>query len=107
MHHVIPMVCEPLPWQNLLKKPVKLDIEDNWLVVCCNCHSKLTPKNLLTKYGLNKAVQNNERIVKAYAIYERYCEYIKELLDNDIRPTFDDMYKAAEYASGLRDTIEV
>ena len=107
MHHVIPMVCEPLPCQNLLKNPIKLDIEDNWLVVCNSCHSKLTPKNLLTKYGLNKGVQNNERIEKGYATYEKYCEYINALLDSGIRPTFDDMYNAAEYASGLRDTIEV
>lgn len=41
-HHIIPRVCGGP------------DIEDNILAVCSVCHAKLTPRSLLTKYGLHK-----------------------------------------------------
>lgn len=99
LHHIIPLVCEPLGWENVLKKPVQLDIEDNWIVVCSSCHSKLTPKNLLTKYGLNKKKRNNINLMRSVNIYKKFCEYIQDLLDKDIRITIDDYFDAAKYAS--------
>lgn len=46
VHHCIPRV---VPLQG-----VNLDDEDNLVVVCGSCHSKLTPRRLLTKYGIAK-----------------------------------------------------
>lgn len=58
LHHAIPMVCE--------NEFINLDIEDNWLCVCGACHAKLTPKNLLVKYGISKTKMNNEKILKRF-----------------------------------------
>lgn len=56
LHHMIPLVCE--------NEFIDLDVEDNWLCVCSACHAKLTPKNLLCKYGISNAKKNNDKILK-------------------------------------------
>lgn len=61
LHHCIPMVCEN-EW-------IDLDVEDNWIVVCGSCHSKLTPRKLLTRYGISKVKQRNAESEKAYSFY--------------------------------------
>ena len=55
LHHMIPLACE-----NGL---VNLDVEDNWVCVCGACHAKLTPKNLLVKYGISKRKLKNAEII--------------------------------------------
>lgn len=60
LHHVIPRVCE--------NDFLDLDVEDNWLCVCGSCHAKLTPKNLLTKYGISKVKVNNAIIKLKYTL---------------------------------------
>ena len=96
LHHMIPMVCQPDDDDNLLKKPIDLDIEDNWICVCCSCHDKLTPKNLLCKYGMNKQKQRNKKLLLKNDIYMKYCEYI--LACGDGRIDIDDWFAAFKYA---------
>lgn len=42
-HHIIPVAIQDI------------DSPENLICVCGSCHSKLTPRSLLTKIGLNKA----------------------------------------------------
>lgn len=56
LHHMIPLVCE--------NEFINLDVQDNWLCVCGACHAKLTPRNLLCKYGISNVKKNNEKILK-------------------------------------------
>lgn len=42
-HHIIPVAIQDI------------DSPDNLICVCESCHSKLTPRSLLTQIGLNKA----------------------------------------------------
>lgn len=65
LHHAIPMVCE--------NEFAPLDVEDNWLCVCGSCHAKLTPKNLLVRYGLAKTRERNKQI-------ERYSGFLETVL---------------------------
>ena len=47
VHHIIPRCVETFG--------IDLDNENNLIVVCSCCHAKLTPKKLLTSYGIAKA----------------------------------------------------
>ena len=67
LHHMIPLVCE--------NEFVNLDVEDNWLCVCGSCHSKLTPKNLLVKYGISKAKLGNKEFAKKLNNDVRHLEF--------------------------------
>lgn len=58
LHHMIPMVCE--------NAYIDLDVEDNWLCVCGACHATLTPKNLLTKYGISRTRMSNKVVEVKY-----------------------------------------
>lgn len=52
VHHIIPLsVGGP-------------DIEDNMIVVCYKCHALLTPKSVLTKLGIQRVKDNNQKIIK-------------------------------------------
>lgn len=46
-HHVLPLCME--------NYGVNFDVEDNYISVCAKCHALLTPRSLLTKYGVEKA----------------------------------------------------
>jgi 5-methylcytosine-specific restriction endonuclease McrA len=52
VHHIIPRCCEI--------KGIDLDDYDNLIVVCNGCHAKLTPRRMLTKYGIAKLQYNND-----------------------------------------------
>ena len=43
LHHIIP---------TSLGGP---DEEDNWIMLCVNCHSRLTPRRILQRLGIEKA----------------------------------------------------
>jgi len=46
VHHIVPRcACEGI---------IDSNVDDNLIVVCGSCHSKLTPKRFLCKYGINK-----------------------------------------------------
>ena len=75
LHHIIPMVCE--------NEFIDLDIEDNWLCVCGSCHAKLTPKNILVKYGISKVKENNKKILKR----TKFLKAVYAELDDGIRLT--------------------
>lgn len=99
LHHIIPMVCQH-------DHEIDLDVEDNWIVLCGSCHAKLTPKKMLTKYGISNCKENNKKILmqcqNAEAIYKKFCLYIQDFLDAGERPCVDDYFDAAEYAAGIR-----
>lgn len=88
LHHLIPMVCE--------NDSIKLDCEDNWLCVCGTCHALLTPKNLLTKYGLSKAKEKNKTMM-FYKDLEKRCIACKEegIAPDiyDVLDVFDSIFK--------------
>ena len=83
LHHCIPMVCAN-EW-------IDLDVEDNWIVVCGSCHSKLTPKKLLTKYGMSKAKRRNAELERAYSFYKE-CDSDDGLTAADILDIFYKVY---------------
>lgn len=53
VHHIIPLVFST--------EELDLDVEDNMIVICQGCHSKLTPRRLLTKKGINVAKSNGKK----------------------------------------------
>lgn len=61
VHHIIPR-CAKFPGLD-----INLDDEDNLIVVCGACHSRLTPRRMLTKYGI-QAMSGRTGI---YALYRR------------------------------------
>lgn len=75
VHHIIPKVCGGK------------DSEENLIVVCSRCHSKLTPKGELTKIGIEKGKEKNS-IVWCFA---NFYEKIKAECDNGIRLTAEDI----------------
>lgn len=48
MHHIIPLIAGG-----------PADDIDNMIVVCSSCHSKLTPRSVLVKYGIRAARYRN------------------------------------------------
>ena len=80
LHHIVPLcVQDRLPFINL-------DVEDNYLVVCQKCHTLLTPRNLLTKIGLNKSKHEVERY---RAFYEEINEYDGHISTEECLDVFD------------------
>lgn len=54
VHHIVPRCTEI--------EGVDLEDEENLIVLCGRCHSLLTPRSVLCKYGIAKTKQRNERI---------------------------------------------
>ena len=81
LHHIIPMVCE--------NGSMDLDVEDNWICVCSSCHAKLTPKNLLTKYGLRKKFPTTNPKYKFYKELNELAEAGEKLCVCDVLNVFD------------------
>lgn len=84
LHHLIPMVCA--------NGYCDIDVEDNWLCVCSVCHAKLTPKNLLTKYGLGKVKMKNYYNDRTIMFYDRLNQYAGDLDVIDVLDVFDDVF---------------
>lgn len=58
IHHLVPRTaCEGI---------LDGDIDDNLLVVCGACHSKLTPRRFLQKYGIQKAQKRRKDLLAFY-----------------------------------------
>lgn len=47
VHHIIPKICGI--------NGIDLECDDNLIVVCSTCHGKLTPRSILTKWGIKKS----------------------------------------------------
>ena len=62
IHHIIPRCCQI--------DGVDIDDKDNLIAVCNSCHGKLTPKRMLTKYGLEKAKKPGVLLHKFYEMIE-------------------------------------
>lgn len=69
VHHIIPMVCA--------NKNIDLDVSDNWICICSACHSKLTPRSLLTKYGIKCGEHEIKRQI-FLSMFEKIGEAIEE-----------------------------
>lgn len=95
VHHMIPMVCEPVDSMRMLQSgSIKLDVEDNWIVLCSACHSRLTPKKLLTRLGIYRSRLACYR----YEVYKDFCEYIEDCLTKFDRVETKDYFDAIEHA---------
>lgn len=81
LHHIIPQTCE--------NGYINLDVKDNWLCVCSICHAKLTPKNLLTKYGIRKTIAKNELLEIPIIFYSRCQRIIDEENELQVADVFD------------------
>ena len=67
LHHLIPLICG--------NDNIDLDVEDNWLVVCSSCHDKLTPTNILTRFGISKVKESsNKKVMDFYSELNDICE---------------------------------
>ena len=100
LHHIIPLVCEPVDNLNKTTGGINLDIEDNWIVVCCACHSKLTPKKLLTRIGLDRI----RRADYKRRILANFYGYLNDIVEGyNERLEYDDYIKALEYALDLEE----
>lgn len=67
VHHIVPHV--------IAIHGVDFDCEDNLLVVCSNCHSRLTPRKFLTSIGVRKA-SNYDKLNVAF--YRQVGEQIEK-----------------------------
>lgn len=73
-HHIIPVVCGGD------------DSYDNLICVCQCCHARLTPRSILTKFGIKKVQVNNKRIIEEktlknafkIALYEKIELYTEQ-----------------------------
>lgn len=87
LHHMIPRTCE--------NEFVNLDVEDNWLCVCGSCHAKLTPKNLLVKYGISKAKLGNKELAKKLnndVKHLEFAEWIEAEAADHVRLTASEIH---------------
>lgn len=89
VHHIVPKV--------MTIRGVDMDNEDNLLVVCSTCHSKLTPRKFLTQIGVRKAMGVS---TIQFAFYERVGELINSnhCSGVDIMDAFDEI--CTEYIGG-------
>lgn len=76
LHHIIP-VCAG-----------GSDSENNLILICSGCHSKLTPTSELTKVGQHNSYFIDE-IVFAYDFYKELDSYEGHLTKMDILDVFD------------------
>lgn len=92
-HHIIPLSTSIVGCD--------LDVEDNYICVCSACHAKLTPKNLIVKYGMAKKRFIDEKDRIGFYFYKNVgdaLEYNNGLLSAcDIMDIFDETLNEFEY----------
>lgn len=83
IHHIIPLCAGGE------------DSLNNWICICGCCHSKLTPKSLLSKAGINRTKAQNVLI----EIYNEFYKRIGEMCESegfvdavDCMDIFDEVY---------------
>lgn len=95
IHHIIPLCVNGI------------DTIDNWIAICSSCHSKLTPKSLLIKQGVDRAVIFDSLNSIYSELYEQLgvemedggCPCVVDVLD-----MFDEIY--AKYCKKIWDRLE-
>jgi hypothetical protein len=80
LHHIIP---------TSLGGP---DEEDNWIMLCVNCHSRLTPRKILQRLGIEKA----KRKYTATMI-DKCCGMLVDAFGDDEGLYLELMQKQAKY----------
>ena len=90
VHHIIPRCCEI--------DGVNINDKDNLLVVCSACHSKLTPKAMLVKYGLEKAKMQGKLLHKFYEIVDEYIEDNDGISSVEIMDIVESVFSDVVYA---------
>lgn len=96
VHHIIPR-CAAIPNSNL-----DLDDEDNLIVVCSACHARLTPRRMLTRYGIaNMCPSNGTK--QSWNAMKRFYKIIDDL---DCRVDINDMFDIVELVFADYLTVE-
>lgn len=90
VHHIIPRCCEI--------DGININDKDNLLVVCSACHSKLTPKAMLVKYGLEKAKRQGKLLHKFYEMVDEHIEENDGISSVEIMDIVDSVFGDAVYA---------
>ena len=74
VHHIVPKVC--------CEGIIDADREDNLIVVCGSCHSRLTPRRFLPQYGINK-LPEHKHPVKMKRFYDNLdkCYDMVDIID--------------------------
>lgn len=90
VHHIIPRCCEI--------DGININDKDNLLVVCSACHSKLTPKTMLVKYGLEKARRQGKLLHRFYEMVEKQTEENDGISSVEIMDIVDSVFGDVVYA---------
>lgn len=66
------------------------DVDENRIVVCCGCHAKLTPTNILTKMGFIERKKKNEYLnLFAVELKDVFYAMLEDMADD--RPSTSDL----------------
>lgn len=89
IHHIIPI--------SLIPDGIDVDFEENLVCICRKCHAILTPKSLLTRIGLKKAIKRTkiEKDDRVYKFYEELNEMARDGCHFDVEDVlnvFDEIF---------------
>lgn len=89
VHHIIPR-CTYISGMN-----IDLDDEDNLIVVCGSCHARLTPRRMLTKYGIAKMpISGDDEYVESKLKMQYFYKILQRL---DCHITIQEWFDVVEY----------
>ena len=54
LHHIVPLTCGGP------------DIEENWVAICVNCHSRLTPRSILQRIGIDACKGSDRKPIRDF-----------------------------------------
>lgn len=73
LHHIVPLTCGGP------------DNEENWIMVCVNCHARLTPRRILQRIGIDRR-KEDDRVRKFFPVFRllQFCiDQITEAFPDD------------------------
>ena len=68
------------------------DSVDNLICVCVACHSRLTPRKILTKNGMERRLEQNRRIANSNRILESNIENAEIECEDDLIDAWERAY---------------